>query len=187
MNVPDVGDCERFRVRLQDALDARDSLEGLSCVHAAGCRECSAALAAFAELDRVLATEPAADPPADLAAAVLRDVKRAARRARAWTRLAAVAGVAAVLLLGVGIDLAAGSLARGAANLLEDGRSVAQVVEASVLGLRLDALSSFEVPRSAILPGPSGPLASGALAAAAALLAAETVFFRRARRAGGPA
>jgi hypothetical protein len=184
--------CERFRARLQDALDepvtervAERTLDTLGGEHTATCAGCREALEAFRELDRVLASEPAAEPPAELAAAVRARVAIESRAARVRARASVLAGAAAVALVGVAIDVFGGALASGFEALLVDARGLARI--AGARSLELAELPRLELPEIPSLPGATGTLATLALAGALGLAAAEALWWHRARRAGGAA
>lgn len=180
--------CERFLGRLQDALDERGGTEALGRdPHVGACPACRSALEDLATLDRVLASEPAPEPPPGFAATVVARIESDAAAARRRARLSAVGALAAAVALGVGLDLVGGTLRAGFEALVEDGQAFARAASVRAGSLGLEDVRGLELPALPSLPGTSGSLATLALAVAAVLVAGELVWWRRARRAGGVA
>jgi hypothetical protein len=174
---PRVDAHERAKGWLHDACDERRPIptSGPDAErHLAGCADCQADAALFLDLEKLLASEPAIEPPPELVPAVLSLVRADLARARRNARLAFLGAIAALVALAVGVAFF--DLSAGAAALAKDALSWAELARAATPAAPDLGRASIELPASS--------WAWGALALAALIVVAE-VRFLVARRAAG--
>src|SRR5271170_852945 len=120
-----MGGCDTAREALDEACDERRLSGGETPLgHVAECPSCLRDLRVVVELERLLASEPPVDPPAELMPSVMALVRADLARARRNARLALAGAAAAIVLFAFGIgffDLTAGAL-----GLVEDALALAR-------------------------------------------------------------
>jgi hypothetical protein len=113
--MPDrVDGCERARIWLHEACDERRPLDAER--HISGCPACQRDAALFLDLEKLLASEPPVEVPADLVPSVVQLVRADIARARRNAQLAYAGAIAALVALAAGIavfDVKAGATALG--------------------------------------------------------------------------